>query len=85
MTLTIHCLNIAADSGRFGTRGCTKTQTAKLHDGERILQRFQISPSCLEIVNEGSLLFKIQSTTDASTWYHVSLQSNYCDYPDWST
>ena len=60
-------------------------QTTKLHEGEKILKRFQTSPTCLQIMNEASLLFKIQSSTKENVWYHVSLQSSYCDCPDWST
>ncbi len=37
------------------------------------------------MIEEGNLLFKILSTSSTSGWYHLSMQSNYCDCADWGS
>lgn len=48
------------------------------------MSRFEADPSTVLVVNESSMLFRIQSTSDSARWYLVSIQSNYCECPDWS-
>lgn len=78
-------LGFAADSGRYNITGSSKSQTAKLSAGEKILRRYLDDPSTLEVVDASTLFFKMQSTSTATTWYHVSMQSRYCDCPDWTS
>ena len=75
----------SVDCGRFNTYGTSKRGTVVLFAGEQILQRFKDDEGTLIVVDEASMLFKIQSLTSESQWYVVSMQSNYCDYPDWSS
>lgn len=74
--------DVPVDSGRFSIHGNSKYHTTRLQGGERILQRYENDPSSLIIINDLTLLFKIQSVSTPSHWYYVSLQSNYCDCPD---
>ncbi|KAI5077831.1 hypothetical protein GOP47_0007655 [Adiantum capillus-veneris] len=73
-----------ADSGRFAVYGSSKSATKALAAGEKLCQRYKTNPETLQVVNESTLLFKIQSMTSDS-WYHVSMQSSYYDCPDWSS
>lgn len=73
------------DSGRFNIRGSSKKHTLRLQEGEGILQSYENDPSSLQIINDMTLLFKIQSASNPSHWYYVSMQCNYCDCPDWTS
>ena len=73
------------DSGRFSIQGSSKSHTARLASGERIFRRYEADPSTLEVINESTLLFKIQSMSLPTQWYHASMQSSYCDCPDWTS
>lgn len=75
----------AADSGRYSIIGSSKCHTARLSAGEKILRRYVADPSTVEVIDEFTLLFKMQSTSTAMTWYHISIQSSYCDCPDWTS
>ncbi|MCO5582036.1 hypothetical protein L7F22_035927 [Adiantum nelumboides] len=76
---------VIADSGRFGIQGYSERHTTRLREGERILQRYVLDPTTLQITNKATLQFRIQSCTTSNQWYTVSLQANYCDCPDWSS
>ena len=73
------------DSGRFSIQGSSKSHTARLASGERIFRRYEADPSTLEVINESTLLFKIQSMSLPTQWYHASMQSSYCGCPDWTS
>ena len=62
--------------------GSSKLHTTRLRGGEEILQKYEKDPTSLQIINEMTLLFKVQSTSTPSHWYYVNVQSNYCDCPD---
>lgn len=74
-----------SDSGCFSIKGSSKSHIARLASGERILTRYEADPSTLEVINESTLLFKIQSMSLPTRWYHASIQSTYCDCPDWTS
>ena len=57
----------------------------KLKEGEKILQKYGEDSSFLQIVDDISLKFRIQSLNTPTQWYNVNLQSDYCDCPDWTS
>ena len=75
----------SADSGRFSIQGSNKSHTARLSAGESILRRYEADLSTLQVIDESTMFFKIQSTSTPTQWYHTSMQSSYCDCPDWTS
>ncbi|MCO5601128.1 hypothetical protein L7F22_055247 [Adiantum nelumboides] len=74
-----------ADSGRFIMAGSSKRHTARLKEGEKLAQRYKDDPTTLLVMDEMLLHFQIQSSTTLDKWFHVRLQSNYCNCLDWSS
>ncbi|MCO5579681.1 hypothetical protein L7F22_033539 [Adiantum nelumboides] len=74
-----------ANSGRYSKSGSSKCHIARLAAGEKILRRYMADSSTVDVVDECSPLFRMQSLSISTTWYHLSLQSSYCDCPDWTS
>ena len=49
------------------------------------MQLYESDSSILELVNEMTLLFKMKSASNSSSWHYVSMQCNYCDCLDLTT